>query len=120
MVDGSVKEKESEEVSVLVTKLMDDKIMLEKEKAALLVEKVKAEEQKMEMELEMAVKLHEMELLMVDKLQAMEDEKKSQQKIISKMKNMKTEVQKDLFVWVLVGSNIALLSVLAMFVALKM
>jgi hypothetical protein len=78
---------------------------------ALYADKLKAEDCKMEMELMLADRLSDME----------EKEKKSQQKMLSKMKAMKMELnKKDLFVWVLLGSNVALFAVLAVFIGLKM
>lgn len=91
--------------------LLAENIFLKKQTNALYADKLKAEDSKMEMELMMADKLFDME----------EKEKKSQQKILSKLKALKMELnKKDLFVWVLVGSNVALFAVLAVFVALKM
>lgn len=91
--------------------LLAENILLKKQMNALNAEKLKAEDSKMEME-----------LVLADKLSDMEDkEKERQQKILSKMKALKMELnKKDLFVWVLVGSNVALFAVLAVFVALKM
>uniref|UniRef100_N1QRX1 Uncharacterized protein n=1 Tax=Aegilops tauschii TaxID=37682 RepID=N1QRX1_AEGTA len=78
---------------------------------ALYAEKLKAEDCKMELELMLADKISDME----------EKEKKRQQKMISKTKAMKMELnKKDLFIWVLVGSNIALFAVLAVLIGLKM
>ena len=78
---------------------------------ALYAEKLKAEDCKMELELMLADKISDME----------EKEKKSQHKMLSKMKAMKMELsKKDLFICVLLGGNIALFAVLAVLIGLKM
>ena len=77
---------------------------------ALCADKLKAEDCKMELELMLADKISDME----------QTPKKRQQKMKSKTKAMKMELnKKDLFIWVLVGSNIALFAVLAVLIGLK-
>ena len=78
---------------------------------ALYAEKLKAEDCKMELELMLADKISDME----------EKEKKSQHKMLSKMKAMKMELsKKDLFICVLLGGNIALFAVRVVLIGLKM